>query len=71
MIFDVAYLPFSKGGPSYWPWLNMKLGFSYTHYLKVFGASKDFGCIAALGQCTGPLGKDIGHNANYNDTALR
>jgi hypothetical protein len=70
LIFDVAYLPFSKGGPGFWPWLNVKLGVSYTHYLKVFGASKNFDCIAALGQCTGPFGNPIGHNANYNDTTL-
>jgi hypothetical protein len=70
LIFDVAYMPFSKGGPSAWPWLNMKLGVSYTHYLKVFGSATNFDCIVALGTCTGPLGNHIGHNANYNDTAL-
>jgi SAM-dependent methyltransferase len=24
LIFDAAYLPFSKGGPSLWPWANLK-----------------------------------------------
>jgi hypothetical protein len=67
-ILDASYMPFSKGGPSFWPWLNMKLGVSYTHYLKVFGYSKNFDCIVQLGTCTGPFGNYIGHNANYNNT---
>jgi hypothetical protein len=25
LIFDLAYLPFSKGGPAVWPWLNAVL----------------------------------------------
>jgi hypothetical protein len=67
-ILDASYMPFNKGGPSFWPWLNMKLGVSYTKYLKVFGYSKNFDCIVQLGTCTGPLGNYIGHNANYNNT---
>ena len=30
--FDIAYLPFSKGGPDLWPWFNARVGLLYTHY---------------------------------------
>ena len=30
-IFELAYLPFSHGGPSFWPWLNFRVGLQYTH----------------------------------------
>ena len=42
LIFDLAYLPFSKGGPAVWPWLNARIGISYTHYLKLFGGTNNF-----------------------------
>jgi hypothetical protein len=42
LIFDAAYLPFSKGGPAVWPWLNARIGVSYTHYLKLFGGTNNF-----------------------------
>jgi hypothetical protein len=42
LIFDAAYLPFSKGGPPIWPWLNARIGVSYTHYLKLFGGVNNF-----------------------------
>ena len=42
LIFDAAYLPFSNGGPSVWPWLNARIGVSYTHYLKLFGGINNF-----------------------------
>ena len=42
LIFDAAYLPFSNGGPSVWPWLNARIGVSYTHYLKLFGGVNNF-----------------------------
>jgi hypothetical protein len=29
-IFELAYLPFSHGGPSFWPWLNFRIGLQYT-----------------------------------------
>ena len=41
LIFDFAYLPFSKGSPGY-PWANAKLGLSYTHYLTVFGGTTNY-----------------------------
>jgi len=42
LIFDAAYLPFSKGGPPIWPWFNARIGVSYTHYLKLFGGVNNF-----------------------------
>jgi hypothetical protein len=42
LIFDLAYLPFSKGGPSVWPWLNARIGVSYTHYLQLYGGFNNF-----------------------------
>jgi len=42
LIFDAAYLPFMKGGPAVWPWLNARIGVSYTHYLKLFGGVNNF-----------------------------
>jgi hypothetical protein len=29
---DIAFLPFSNGGPEFWPWLNVRVGVTYTHY---------------------------------------
>ena len=42
LIFDFAYMPFSKGGPEAWPWANAKIGISYTHYLSMFGGTSNF-----------------------------
>ena len=42
LIFDLAYSPFMKGGPSVWPWLNARIGVSYTHYLELFGGVNNF-----------------------------
>jgi len=27
---EIAYLPFMRGGPSFWPWLNARIGLQYT-----------------------------------------
>jgi hypothetical protein len=54
LIFDLAYLPFSKGGPAVWPWLNARIGISYTHYLEIYGGVNNF---------DGAL-----HNASQNNT---
>ncbi len=42
LIFDVNYMPFSKGGPSFYPWTNAKIGLSYTHYLSLYGGTSNF-----------------------------
>jgi hypothetical protein len=41
-IFDVAWLPWSKGGPWFYPWFNARIGVSYTLYDKFNGASSNF-----------------------------
>jgi len=41
LTFDVAYLPFSHGGPSFFPW-NARFGLSYTKYLTLFGGTTNF-----------------------------
>jgi hypothetical protein len=56
LIFDAAYLPFSKGGPALWPWLNARIGVSYTHYLKLFGGTNNF--------------DGAFHNASQNNTVF-
>jgi hypothetical protein len=41
-VFDVAWLPFSNGGPAFWPWLNARIGLSYTLYDEFDGASTNY-----------------------------
>jgi hypothetical protein len=36
--FDLAYLPFSYGGPKIWPWLNARFGIEYTLYNRFDGS---------------------------------
>ncbi len=35
---ELDYMPFNHGGPSFWPWLNMKIGIQYILYTKFDGA---------------------------------
>ncbi len=42
LVFDVAYLPFSHGGPSSYPWANARFGLTYTKYLKLLGGATNF-----------------------------
>jgi hypothetical protein len=53
-IFELAYLPFSHGGPSFWPWLNFRVGLQYTHWNKFDGATTNI--------------DGMGRNANDNNT---
>jgi hypothetical protein len=53
-IFELAYLPFSHGGPSFWPWLNFRIGLQYTHWNKFDGATTNI--------------DGMGRNANDNNT---
>jgi hypothetical protein len=53
-IFELAYLPFSHGGPSFWPWLNFRIGLQYTHWTKFDGATTNY--------------NGIGRNASDNNT---
>ena len=36
---ELAYLPFSHGGPAFWPWLNFRIGLQYTRWTKFDGAT--------------------------------
>jgi hypothetical protein len=56
LLFDVAYLPFSHGGPSLWPYANARIGISYTQYLKLYGGRNNF--------------DGLGHNAKDNNTVF-
>ena len=38
---EIAYLPFMHGGPSFWPWLNARIGVQYTLWDRFDGGSKN------------------------------
>ncbi len=38
-VIDIGYSPWSRGGPSFWPWLNTRFGVKFLHYDKLQGAS--------------------------------
>lgn len=40
-IVDLAYLPFSHGGPSAWPWLNTRIGVTYNWWTRFDGGTSD------------------------------
>ena len=41
-IGELDYIPFSHGGPAFWPWLNLKLGLQYIYYNKFNGGGGNF-----------------------------
>jgi hypothetical protein len=41
-IGELDYIPFNHGGPSFWPWLNLKLGLQYIYYDKFNGNQTNF-----------------------------
>jgi hypothetical protein len=41
-IGELDYIPFSHGGPSFWPWLNVKFGLQYVYYEKFNGGKSNF-----------------------------
>lgn len=51
---ELDYIPFNYGGPSFWPWLNLKLGLEFTHYNKFNGLTSNY--------------DGLGSNASGNDT---
>jgi len=55
-VFELDYVPYNYGGPSFWPWLNMKFGLQFVHYTKFNGASSNF--------------DGAGTNASDNDTVF-
>jgi hypothetical protein len=64
LTFELAYMPFSKGGPSFYPWANAKFGVSYTHYLKLYGGTTNFDGLGPY--FNGSVWRT--HNASDNDT---
>lgn len=51
---EADYIPFSNGGPSWWPWLNTRIGLQYTIYNHFNGGTTNF--------------DGAGRNASHNDT---
>jgi len=41
-VIDLGFSPWSHGGPSFWPWLNTRIGVNFTHYNEINGASFDY-----------------------------
>lgn len=41
-IGELNYIPFNHGGPSFWPWMNVKLGLQYIWYTKFNGTSGNY-----------------------------
>jgi len=39
---ELDYIPFNYGGPSFWPWLNLKLGLQFVHYNRFNGAHMNY-----------------------------
>jgi hypothetical protein len=62
LIFDVAYLPFSKGAPGPDKQFNVRLGVQYVHYLQLYGGTNNFDGLI------GTPGAGGTHNASGNDT---
>jgi hypothetical protein len=46
---DLAYLPFSHGAPGPWPWVNTRVGVSYTWWTRFDGGTSDIDPV----QCPG------------------
>ncbi len=62
LIFDAAYLPFSKGAPGPDKQFNVRLGVQYVHYLQLYGGTSNFDGLI------GTPGAGGTHNASGNDT---
>lgn len=41
-VIDIGYLPWSRGGPAFWPWLNTRIGLSFTHFDKINSATTNY-----------------------------
>lgn len=53
-IAELDYIPFNHGGPSFWPWLNVKLGVQYVYDTKFNGSGSNY--------------DGVGRNASNNNT---
>lgn len=41
-VFELNYIPFNHGGPSFWPWLNVRFGLEYTLYNRFNGGQANY-----------------------------
>lgn len=41
-VIDLGFLPWSRGGPSFWPWVNTRIGLSFTHFDKINSATTNY-----------------------------
>jgi len=41
-MFELNYIPFNHGGPSFWPWLNVRFGLQYTLYNRFNGGTVNY-----------------------------
>ncbi len=41
-IAEIAWLPFSNGGPAFWPWANARIGVQYTYYNHFDGSASNY-----------------------------
>jgi hypothetical protein len=39
---ELTYMPFNNGGPSFWPWLNAKVGLQFIAYNKFNGGTTNY-----------------------------
>lgn len=62
VIFDMAYMPFSKGAPGPDKYFNVRLGVQYVKYLQLYGGTANFDGLV------GTPGAGGTHNASGNDT---
>jgi hypothetical protein len=53
---ELNFIPFNYGGPAFWPWLNVKFGLQYVHYINFNGGSVNY--------------DGAGRNAGDNNTLL-
>ena len=69
-IFDASYLPFSRGGPSFWPWANARIGLSYTLYTRFNGATSNIDPTATDADGNPLCPGTYCRNASNNNTLL-
>ena len=62
LVFDLAYMPFSKGAPGPDKAFNVRLGVQYIKYLQLYGGTNNFDGLI------GTPGAGGTHNASGNDT---
>ena len=73
-VFDLSYLPFSRGGPSIWPWANARIGLQYTLYTRFNGGTSNVDPFAqdvnGATLCNGGSATPYCRSASDNNTLL-